>query len=128
MAKAISKSYTQDCSCKYCCTSSHSLHSNSASFSINLNGRLSNIFKTRNTTKLTKAILESSYSVLLVTSKWKTLKQPVCFLKTFKFRATFNIQIDKCFCKSCDATLFRKPMEVSQNSPTFISIGPPITI
>ena len=31
------------------------------------------------------------------------------------------------FGKSCKTTLFRKPTEVSQNTPTFISIGPPIT-
>ena len=41
--------------------------------------RLVNILKTTNVTKLTKAILESSYIVLQVASKSKTLKQPVCF-------------------------------------------------
>ena len=41
--------------------------------------RLVNILKTTNVTKLTKAILESSYIVRQVTSKSKTLKQPVCF-------------------------------------------------
>ena len=31
------------------------------------------------------------------------------------------------FGKSCKTRLFRKPAEVFQNTPTFISIGPPIT-
>ena len=57
--------------------------------------RLSNIFKTTNVTKLTEAILKSSYIVLQVpSSRWKTLKQPVCFLKAVEFCSTFNIQID----------------------------------
>ena len=56
--------------------------------------RLSNIFKTTNVTKLTKVILESSYRVLQVTSKWKTLKQPVYVLKGVEFWPTFAIQID----------------------------------
>ena len=56
--------------------------------------RLFNIFKTANVTKLTKAILESSYRVLQVTSKWKTLKQPVYFLRAIEFWSTFDIQID----------------------------------
>ena len=41
--------------------------------------RLSNIFKNTNLTKLTKAILESSYRVLKLTSKWETLKDLVYF-------------------------------------------------
>ena len=56
--------------------------------------RLSNIFKTTNVTKLTKVILESSYRVLQVTSKWKTLKQPVYFLRAVEFWPTFDIQIN----------------------------------
>ena len=44
--------------------------------------RLSNIFKTTNVTNFTKAILKSSYRVLEVTFKWKTLKQPVYFFKS----------------------------------------------
>ena len=56
--------------------------------------RLSNIFKTTNATNLTKVILESSYRVLQVTSKWKTLKQPVYFLKAVELCPTFDIQID----------------------------------
>ena len=46
-----------------------------------------------NVTKLTKATLKSSYRVLQVTSKWKTLKQPVYFSKTVEFCSTFDIQI-----------------------------------
>ena len=56
--------------------------------------RLSNIFKTTNVTNLTKVIQESSYRVLQVTSKQKTLKQPVYFLKAVEFCSTFDIQID----------------------------------
>ena len=57
--------------------------------------RLSNIFKTTNVTKLTEVILKSCYIVLQVpSSRWKTLKQPVCFLKAVEFCSTFNIQID----------------------------------
>ena len=56
--------------------------------------RLSNIFKTKNATNLTKVILESSYRVIQLTFKWKTLKQPVYFLKAVEFCPTFDIQID----------------------------------
>ena len=56
--------------------------------------RLSNIFKTATVTKSTKNILESSYRVLEVISKWKTLKQPAYFLKTVEFWPTFDIQFD----------------------------------
>ena len=56
--------------------------------------RLSNTFKTINVAKLTKVIQESSYRVLQVTSKWKTPKQPVYFLKSVECWSTFDIQID----------------------------------
>ena len=56
--------------------------------------RLSNIFKTTNVPKLTKAILESSYRVLQVTYKQKTLKKPVHFLRDVVFCPTSDIQID----------------------------------
>ena len=56
--------------------------------------RLPNIFKTTKVTNLTKVIQEISYRVLQVTSKYKTLKQPVYFLKAVKFCSTFDIQID----------------------------------
>ena len=78
--------------------------------------RLSNIFKTTNVTDLTKVIQQNSYSVLQVTCKWKTLKQPVYFLKVVEY-----------FGKSYKTTLFRRPAEVSQNTSTFIPIGLPIT-
>ena len=51
--------------------------------------RLSNIFKTTNVTNFTEAILKSSYRVLQVISKWKTLKQPVYFFKAVEFSSTF---------------------------------------
>ena len=38
-----------------------------------------------------------------------------------------NFLLEKPISKSCKTTLFRKPAEVSQNAPTFISIGLPIT-
>ena len=47
--------------------------------------KLSNIFKTTNITNFTKAILKSSYRVLQVTFKQKTLKEPVYFLKAVEF-------------------------------------------
>ena len=40
----------------------------------------------------TKVIQGSSYSLLKVTSKQKTLKQPVYFLKAVEFCTTFDIQ------------------------------------
>lgn len=66
------------------------------------------MFKTRNVPKLTKDILESSHRVLQVTSKRKALKQPVYILKSV-------------------TNFFRKHIEVSQNTPVFILIWPPIT-
>ena len=56
--------------------------------------RLSNIFKTTNVTNLIKVFQQNSYRVLQVASKWKTLKQPVYFLKAVEFRPTFDIHVD----------------------------------
>ena len=56
--------------------------------------RLSNFFKTTNVTNFTKVILKTSYSVLQVTFKQETLKQPIYFLKAVEFYSTFDIQID----------------------------------
>ena len=56
--------------------------------------RLSNIFKTTNVKKLAKVVLESSFKVLQVISKQKTLKKPIYFLKAAEFWPTFDIQID----------------------------------
>ena len=56
--------------------------------------RLFNIFKTTHVTNLTKVILDSSYKILQITFKWKTLKQPVYFLKAVEFCPTFDIQND----------------------------------
>ena len=55
---------------------------------------LSNVFKTTNVTNLAKVIQQNSYRVLQVTSKWKTLKQLVYFLKAVEFWPTFDIQVD----------------------------------
>ena len=56
--------------------------------------RLPNIFKSTNVTKLTKFIVESSYTVLQVTSKWKTLKQPVYVNRAVELWSTFDIRFD----------------------------------
>ena len=76
--------------------------------------------------KLTTIIQESSYRVLQVTSKWKTLKQPVYVFKAFEFWPTFDIQIDIVLAifwgMFQNDTNYRKPTEVTQNTPTFISI------
>ena len=56
--------------------------------------RLSNILKTTNVTNLIKVVQQNSYRVLRVKSKWKTLKQPVYFLKSVEFWPTFDIHID----------------------------------
>ena len=56
--------------------------------------RLSNIFKTTNVTNLTKVIQQNSYRLLQVASKWKTLKQPVYFLKAVEFWPTYDIHFD----------------------------------
>ena len=79
-----------------------------------------------------RSILQSSYRVLQVKSKWKTLKQPAYFLRAIEFWPTFDIQIDitlTMFWKSCKTKLFRNPTEIAQNTPkkTFISIDPSIT-
>ena len=44
--------------------------------------------------KLINIILESSYRVLQVISKWKALKQPIYFLKIVELWPTFDIRID----------------------------------
>ena len=67
--------------------------------------RLSNIFKTTNVTTLTKVIQQNSYRDLQVTSKWKTLKQPVYFLKAVEFWPTFDIHVDITF------TIFREKLQ-----------------
>ena len=52
-----------------------------------------NIFKRTNVKRMTKTIKKSSYRVVQVTSKWKTLQQPVYFLRTDEFWSTFDIHI-----------------------------------
>ena len=96
--------------------------------------RLSNIFKTTNVMNLTKVILESSYRVLKIICEWKALKLSVYFLKAVECCPIFHIQIERTlsiFCEKqqnfLESTLFRKPTEVSQNTPTFISIESHIT-
>ena len=43
-------------------------------------------------TKFTKTFLKSSYRVLQVTSKWKTLKPPLDFFWAVEFWPTFDFQ------------------------------------
>ena len=59
-----------------------------------MEARLSNIFKTTSVTNLTRVIQQNSYRVLQVISKWKTLKQPVYFLKAVEVWPTFDIHVD----------------------------------
>ena len=56
--------------------------------------RLYNIFKSKNATKLARPIPKTSYKVLLETRLSVTLRQPVHFLGTVEFLATFNLQIN----------------------------------
>ena len=56
--------------------------------------KLANIFKTTKVTRFIKFLPESSYIVLQVKSKSKTLKQPVYFLRAVEFWPTFDIQIE----------------------------------
>ena len=53
--------------------------------------RLYNIFKSKNATKLTKPIIESSYEVLLNKVLFVTIKRPVHSLWAVEFLTTFNI-------------------------------------
>ena len=50
--------------------------------------RLYNIFKSKNTTRLAKPILKSSYKVLLETILFVTLRRPVHFVWVIEFLAT----------------------------------------
>ena len=67
-----------------------------------------------------KKLLQSSTSYIQIENTKTTRLQPVCL--TFKLTLLWLY-----FGKSCKITLFRKPTEVSENSPTFISTRPPIT-
>ena len=92
--------------------------------------RLSSIFKITKVTNLTKVILQDSYGFPQVTSKCKKLKQSVYFWRQLNFTLllTFILMLLWLyFRKSCKTTLFRKFTKISQNTPTFISLGTPIT-
>ena len=71
--------------------------------------RLSSTFQTTNITNLTKVIQQNSYRVLQVTSKWKTLKQPVYFLKAVEFWHIFDIHVD------ITLAIFGKPFKNMKN-------------
>ena len=112
MEKATSKSWTPDVATNALPCSCMVTHSNAASFLIsnilceNTNilfsknywklGKMnmSNTFKITNITNLTNVIQQYSCRVLQVTSKWKTPKQPVYFLKAIEFWPSFDIQVD----------------------------------
>ena len=64
-----------------------------------------NIFKRTNVKRMTKTIKKSSYRVVQVTSKWKTLQQPVYFLRTDEFWSTFDIDI------GVTLAIFRKKLQ-----------------
>ena len=53
--------------------------------------RLYNIFKSKNATKLTKPIIESSYKVQLDKVLFATIKRPLHFLWVVEFLTTFNL-------------------------------------
>ena len=54
--------------------------------------RLYSIFKSKNTMKLTKPIIESSYKALQLDKIWLvTIKRPVNFLPVVEFLTTFNL-------------------------------------
>ena len=53
--------------------------------------RLYNIFKSKNATKLTKPIIESSYKVQLDKILFVTIKRPVHFLWAVESLTTFNV-------------------------------------
>ena len=55
--------------------------------------KMSNMFKTT-TSQIWQRSFKKSYRVLQVTSKSKTLKQSVYFLKAVEFCPTVDIQID----------------------------------
>ena len=55
---------------------------------------IQNVLHTTNVTNLAKVIQESSYRVLQVTYKQKTIRQSVYFLKAVEFGPIFDIQID----------------------------------
>ena len=52
--------------------------------------RLSNIFKNYKRHEVDKGHSKISYRVLQVTPKWKTLEQPVYFLRAVDFWSTFD--------------------------------------
>ena len=91
--------------------------------------RFSNTFKTTNVTKLTKAILKSFYRVLQITSKWKTRTKTTCqffkgcWILAYFWQANYH-NFGYILGKVAQIHFLKKP---TQNTPTFISIEPPIT-
>ena len=56
-----------------------------------MEARLYNIFKIKNSAKMTKRIIESSYKVLLGKTLFVNIKQPVHFLWVVEFLTTFDL-------------------------------------
>ena len=83
--------------------------------------RLSNIFKTTNVRKLIKAILKF-YKLHL-----KKGDQKVRLVFKDHWISSCFYYLNLHFGEKCETKLLRKPTEVSQNPPTFISIGLPDT-
>ena len=92
--------------------------------------RLSNIIQTTNVTNFSKASLKScngSISYIHIENT-KTTGQLFKGSWILLYFLTFKLtKLWLCFGESCKATHFKKPTEVSQNTLTPISIGPPIT-
>ena len=80
--------------------------------------RMSNIFRTKNVTKLTEAILERCYRVLVVKCKQKTLNPSVYFLRVDGFCSTLTFK----FTKRCRTTIFLKHASIHINRATHYKI------
>ena len=90
---------------------------------------MSNMFKTT-TSQIWQRSFKKSYRVLQVTSKSKTQKQSVYFLKAVEFCPTFDIQIDitlAIFREKLQNHTFQKAHRSLSKHANIISIRPPIT-
>ena len=85
-----------------------------------MENKLPNILKTRNITTLTKVILKSSYRVLQITSKWKTVKQPFYFLRAVEFWSTFDTTF---FWKLQNYTFQKTHRSLSKHANIYVSVS-----
>ena len=91
--------------------------------------RLSNIFKTRNVTNLTKAILKSYKSSISYIQIENTKTTSLLFKGSWILLSFLTLKLTSLwlyFGKSRKTKHFRKPTEVFQNKSTLISIGYPL--